>query len=84
MGCRINPWFAGLPAAVCGRKLEAMKRIGGNPPADLGAGYNRVYTAGRGTWKEQIADPLFFYAFSSAAGFGICLFSTCRMQYHQV
>ena len=27
-------WTAGLPAAFCGWKLEATKRVGGNPPAD--------------------------------------------------
>ena len=32
-GCRISMWFAGLPAAVCGRTLEAIKQAGDNPPA---------------------------------------------------
>lgn len=47
-GCRISPWFAGLPAAVCGWKLEAVKRTGGDPPVLLGAGYNEIYTANAG------------------------------------
>jgi len=33
-------WFAGLPTAVCGWMLEAVKQAGDNPPAFLGAGYN--------------------------------------------
>ena len=41
-------WIAGLPAAVCGWKLEAEKHAGDNPPAEPGAGYNLAYTAGRG------------------------------------
>ena len=41
-------WTAGLPAAVCGWKLEAEKHAGDNPPAEPGAGYNLAYTAGRG------------------------------------
>ena len=47
-GCRISVWIAGLPAAVCGWKLEAEKHAGDNPPAEPGAGYNLAYTAGRG------------------------------------
>ena len=27
-------WIAGLPAAVCGWKLEAVKHAGDNPPAE--------------------------------------------------
>ena len=33
-------WFAGLPTAVCGWMLEAVKQAGDNPPAFIGAGYN--------------------------------------------
>ena len=33
-GCRISVWIAGLPAAVCGWKLEAEKHAGDNPPAE--------------------------------------------------
>ena len=32
-GCRISMWFAGLPTAFCGWKLEAVKQAGDNPPA---------------------------------------------------
>ena len=38
-------WFAGLPAAVRGRKLEAVKQAGDDPPAESGAGYNLAHTA---------------------------------------
>ena len=41
----VRAWFAGLPAAVRGWKLEAVKRAGGDPPVREGAGYNEVYTA---------------------------------------
>ena len=41
----VSAWFAGLPAAVRGWKLEAVKRAGGDPPVLEGAGYNEVYTA---------------------------------------
>ena len=41
-------WLAGLPAAVCGWKLEAVKHTGSNPPVLEGAGYNEVYTAAAG------------------------------------
>ena len=58
-GCRISPWFAGLPAAVCGWKLEAVKRAGGNPPVLLGAGYNEIYTANAGHFFQQGEPPAF-------------------------
>jgi len=48
MGCQIKAWFAGLPAAVCGWMLEAIKRLGGDPPVRKGAGYNEAYTATAG------------------------------------
>ena len=38
-------WFAGLPAAVRGRKLEAVKQAGDDPPAESGAGYYLAHTA---------------------------------------
>ena len=34
-GCRISMWFAGLPAAFRGWKLEAVKQAGDNPPAEM-------------------------------------------------
>ena len=50
----LNVWIAGLPAACCGWMLEAEKHVGSNPPGQIGAGYNGVYTAFAG----------FLYAFS--------------------
>ena len=44
----LGAWLAGLPAAVRGWKLEAVKRSGSNPPVLEGAGYNEVYTAAAG------------------------------------
>ena len=62
MGCRISSWFAGLPAAVCGWMLEAVKRTGGDPPVLKGAGYNGVYTASAGVFFPAGFAPagLFF------------------------
>ena len=50
----LRVWLAGLPAAVRGWKLEAVKHSGSNPPVLEGAGYNEVYTAaaGRGIDRE--------------------------------
>ena len=50
----LRVWIAGLPAAVRGWKLEAVKHSGSNPPVLEGAGYNEVYTAaaGRGIDRE--------------------------------
>ena len=44
----LRVWIAGLPAAVRGWKLEAVKHSGSNPPVLEGAGYNEVYTAAAG------------------------------------
>ena len=44
----LRVWLAGLPAAVRGWKLEAVKHSGSNPPVLEGAGYNEVYTAAAG------------------------------------
>ena len=56
-------WLAGLPAAVCGWKLEAVKHTGSNPPVLEGAGYNEVYTAAAGqlyTTKRTALQRLMF------------------------
>ena len=41
-------WFAGLPAAVCGWTLEAIKPDRGDPPVQNGAGFDGAYTAAAG------------------------------------
>ena len=56
-------WFAGLPAAFCGWKLEAIKRLGGDPPVRKGAGYNEVYTAAAGHVFLPGLHALSFFAF---------------------
>ena len=40
-GFRVLPWFAGLPSAVCGWKLEVVKWETGCPPGRSCAGYFR-------------------------------------------
>ena len=59
-------WLAGLPAAVCGWKLEAVKHTGSNPPVLEGAGYNEVYTAAAGHMniKTDCKAVRFFRLFS--------------------
>ena len=60
-------WFAGLPAAVCGWMLEAVKRVGGDPPVRKGAGYNEVYTAAAGfLYARGTSVPLFSASFQIA------------------
>ena len=69
----LRVWLAGLPAAVRGWKLEAVKHSGSNPPVLEGAGYNEVYTAaaGHGIDRElPIGGSLF-------SGF----FQTLRVKY---
>ena len=68
-------WLAGLPAAVCGWKLEVIKRLGGNPPGREGAGYNGSTRPPRGIGVLQSSANLlcFFFAplfrpFSAIAG----------------
>ena len=41
-------WFAGLPAAVCGWTLEAIKPDRGDPPVQNRAGFDGAYTAAAG------------------------------------
>ena len=58
----LRVWIAGLPAAVRGWKLEAVKHSGSNPPVLEGAGYNEVYTAAAGqlyTKKGLLCSPFF-------------------------
>ena len=45
--------------------LEAVKRIGGDPPVRKGAGYNEVYTAAAGHlyFHEKQGHPCFFQFF---------------------
>ena len=59
-------WIAGLPAAVRGWKLEAVKHSGSNPPVLEGAGYNEVYTAAAGQLytTKRTAKQSFFSLFS--------------------
>ena len=63
MGCRISLWFAGLPAAFRGWKLEAVKQAGGDPPVRKGAGYNEVYTAAAGHIFQTGCFPVFFQVY---------------------
>ena len=65
MGCRISLWFAGLPAAFRGWKLEAVKQAGGDPPVRKGAGYNEVYTATAGHVFQTGCFPVFFQVYFS-------------------
>jgi len=50
--------------------LEAMKRLGGDPPVRKGAGYNEVYTAAAGflfsLTGKALALSVFFSLFSAA------------------
>ena len=92
MGCRINAWFAGLPAAVCGWKLEAVKRAGGDPPVLEGAGYNGAYTAfaghlyaagaGRGTLPPANVPPGSCFSPFSALPEEISLAESGHIQYN--
>jgi len=70
MGCQIKAWFAGLPAAVCGWMLEAIKRLGGDPPVRKGAGYNEAYTAAAGflyVFQSRVfQDSAFFRKLSAS------------------
>ena len=62
----LRVWIAGLPAAVCGWKLEAVKHTGSNPPVLEGAGYNEVYTAAAGqlyTTKRTALQSFFQFIF---------------------
>ena len=62
----LRVWIAGLPAAVRGWKLEAVKHSGSNPPVLEGAGYNEVYTATAGHMniKTDCKAVRFFRLFS--------------------
>ena len=66
----LRVWLAGLPAAVRGWKLEAVKHSGSNPPVLEGAGYNEVYTAaaGRGIDRELPKGGSLFSGFFQASG----------------
>ena len=66
----LRVWLAGLPAAVRGWKLEAVKHSGSNPPVLEGAGYNEVYTAaaGRGIDRELPKGGSLFSGFFQTLG----------------
>ena len=66
----LRVWIAGLPAAVRGWKLEAVKHTGSNPPVLEGAGYNEVYTAaaGRGIDRELPKGGSLFSGFFQTSG----------------
>ena len=66
----LRVWIAGLPAAVRGWKLEAVKHSGSNPPVLEGAGYNEVYTAaaGRGIDRELPKGGSLFSGFFQTSG----------------
>jgi len=58
--------------------LEAVKRIGGDPPVRKGAGYNEVYTATAGHLhmhhKSSRGAPLLFqFLFSSGLYHSFCI-----------
>ena len=55
-GCRISMWIAGLPAAVCGWKLEAVKHAGDNPPAETVQVITWPPTPGGTTGKSPVSS----------------------------
>ena len=52
---RIGRWFAGLPPAVCGRMLEAVKSAGDDPPASCAGSTSAVIysTSSVTTWSMR-------------------------------
>ena len=53
MGRWSRSWFAGLPAAVRGWTLEAIKAFADDPPAISCAGYNEAHTATAGSFFQN-------------------------------
>ena len=59
-------WFAGLPTAVCGWTLEAIKPDRGDPPVQNGAGFDGAYTAAAGHFLSFRELHKIFISFSTS------------------